>query len=318
MRAFLLAGGFATRLWPLTEKRPKPLLPLAGKPMLSHLVEKLPKDLTVTVSTNAVFEDAFRTWAATVNHKNLSLTVEGTVKDDHKLGALGAVAQWIKHEKIDDDLLILTGDNYLGFDLQKFLGLFRGNPLIAAHDIGDIEHAKHFGVLTMEGGIVTNFEEKPKEPKSTLVSTGCVILPRATLPILLEFASRKPDNLGGIFEELLAQNLTVDCFTFTEPWMDIGSFQSYLDAHKTLVGENIVTDSTARMTSTSCKGSVTLGAHTVVEGSELTDVMMFDGVTVKNCTLRNCVIDEKCVLEGLDLTGQMLREGTVLRMSEEE
>lgn len=322
MQAFILAGGFATRLWPLTEKRAKPLLPLAGKPIITHLVEKIPQGIPVTVSTNAALAEGFRQWmnvmvrsapSERASNHDMELVVEGTLRDDQKLGALGSIAQWIEAEKIDDDLLILTGDNYLGFSMEKFLAAFHGNPLLAAHDIGDLERAKAFGVVIPgEGTKVKTFEEKPKAPSSTLVSTGCVILPKHTLSILKEFARVKPDNLGGIFEELLRKNIPVEYFTFTEPWMDIGSFHSYLDAHRELVGERALIDPTSIVEQTNVRGSVTIGRNCRIEQSELTDCMIFDNVTIRDCTLKNCVIDDGCALEGIDLQKQMLRAGTQL------
>lgn len=332
MKVFILAGGFATRLWPLTEHRAKPLLPIAGKPIISHLVEKIPTELSITVSTNAAFSKGFQSWrevmVSSSNH-DITLIVEGTKRDDQKLGALGSIAQWIEDEGIDDDVLILTGDNYLGFSLDRFLEAFDGNPLLAAHDIGDLERAKAFGTVILdrahEGAHlvdghesspsrlrVAGFEEKPKDPKSTLVSTGCVILPKSSLPVVKEFAKVKPDNLGGIFEELVRRGVTVECFTFGERWVDIGSFQSYLDAHKLLVGERTMTDASAQVSESQMTGSVSVGKHCVVERSQLTDCMVFDNVTIRDCTLRNCVIDEHCVLEGIDLQKQMLRSGTRL------
>ncbi len=335
MQAFILAGGFATRLWPLTERRAKPLLPLAGEPIITHLLKKIPSEMPVTVSTNAAFADGFKTWMDSLDRPKTELVIEGTTKDDHKLGALGSIAAWIAAEKIDDDLLILTGDNYLGFDLKKFLTAFHGNPLLAAHDVGDLERAKQFGTVIIEDGgplplpsqgervprraagegapaFVKSFEEKPLHPKSTLVSTGCVLLPRSTLPILIDYATRKPDNLGGIFEEFLTQNIPVEYFTFAEPWMDIGSFHSYLDAHRELVGEEALIDPSATVENSDLHGSVTVGKNCVIEGSELTDCMIFDSVTIRNCTLRNCVIDDGCILEGIDLQNQMIRAGTRL------
>lgn len=313
MRAFILAGGFATRLWPLTEKRAKPLLPLAGKPIITHLVEKIPDGMPVTVSTNGAFADGFKKWMDGLDRKGMELVVEGTLRDDQKLGALGSIAQWVEAEKIDDDLLILTGDNYLGFSLEKFLKAFHGNPLLAAHDIGDLERAKAFGVVVQGEGVrVKAFEEKPKSPSSTLVSTGCVVFPKSTLSVVKDYAKVKPDNLGGIFEEFLRKNLAVEYFTFTEPWMDIGSFHSYLDAHRELIGERALIDPTATVKETECRGSVTIGKNCSIEGSELTDCMIFDNVTIRNCTLKNCVIDDGCVLEGIDLQKQMLRTGTKL------
>lgn len=327
MRAFILAGGFATRLWPLTEKRAKPLLPLAGKPIVTHLIEKIPAGIPVTVSTNAAFAEGFKKWVDETERPGIELIVEGTRRDDHKLGALGSIAEWVAAEQVDDDLLILTGDNYLGFSMENFLSAFRGNPLLAIHDIGDPERAKAFGTVVIdrnspppfkgEGtGVrvlpVRAFEEKPLSPASTLVSTGCVILPRSTLGVLREFARVKPDNLGGIFEEFLRRSIAVDCFAFTEPWMDIGSFHSYLEAHRQLIGDRALIDPTATVRESQLRGSVTVGKNCIIEGSDLTDCMVFDTVTIRDCTLRDCVIDDGCILQGIDLQKQMLRTGTKL------
>jgi len=217
MKAFILAGGFATRLWPLTEKRAKPLLPLAGKPIISHIVEKIPEDIPITVSTNAVFMEGFEQWKKDLNRDNLEILIEDTRSDDQKLGALGAVSQWIQSESIDEDVLLLTGDNYFGFEISDFIEAYsNGTPILAAFDIGDEIKARSFGTVILEKSkkpttdnrqpttdIISAFEEKPKEPSSTIVSTGCSILPESSLPVLVEYAKEHPDNVGGIFEEFL-------------------------------------------------------------------------------------------------------------------
>ncbi len=333
MHAFILAGGFATRLWPLTEKRAKPLLPLAGKPMLTHIVEKLPKDMPVTVSTNAAFAEGFEAWKAQQD-RSIDIIIERTTKDDEKLGALGAVAQWVTSEKIEDDVLLLTGDNYFGFSFDAFLQAYQpGTPILAAYDIGEKEKAKSFGTVILDrdrklanqqqANQLTNkrasdrilaFEEKPKDPKSTLVSTGCSILPKQTLPILKEYAAKHPDNVGGIFEEFLKQKIAVQCFTFTEPWFDIGSFESYLEATKGLVGESILVGEGAELHDTVCEGTVVIGKGSKVTASKLSDTVIFDNCQLNDCVLERCVIDNNCELGQVDLTGKMLREGTKLEL----
>ncbi len=324
MKAFILAGGFATRLWPLTEKRAKPLLPLAGKPLLSHIVEKLPNNLAITVSTNAAFADGFHDWKKEYTDRTIEIVVEQTKSDQEKLGALGAVAQWVDHSNIGDDVLLLTGDNYFGFSFDAFLAAYKeGTPLLAAYDIGDKEKAKSFGIVILKdspspahgggGRGVGAFEEKPANPKSTLVSTGCSIIPKKHLKLLQEYAHNHPDNVGGIFEEFLRQKIAVDCFTFTEPWFDIGSFEAYLEATRELVGKNILFGESAELKDTVCEGSVVLGKGSRVSGSSLRDCVLFEGCTVTDCVLERCIIDNDSVLSGIDLTGKMLRAGTVLR-----
>jgi len=318
MRAFILAGGFATRLWPLTEKRAKPLLPLAGKPMIAHLVEKIPAEIPVTVSTNAAFEKGFRDWIATLDRPNINLVVEHTKHDGEKLGALGAVAQWVREENIDEDILLLTGDNFLGFSLEDFLAKYRSPAaILAAHDIGDLIRASAFGTVLTHPEMphkIIGFEEKPKEAKTTLVSTGCSIIPKEVLPVLVAYAAEHPDNVGGIFEELLRKGHEVESFRFTDPWLDIGSFPSYLDAHRLLVQETI-RHPEALIERSVCTGSVAIGAGSVITDSELHDTVVFERCQITNCTLRDCVVDEDCVLEGVDLHHKMLRAGTVLRLA---
>jgi glucose-1-phosphate thymidylyltransferase len=317
MRAFILAGGFATRLWPLTEHRAKPLLPLAGEPILSRITRALPQNLCVTVSTNDVFADAFHTWMQAEKPPHCTLHIEHTRNDSEKLGALGAVAQWVTQEHVDDDLLLLTGDNVFPFSFSSFLQAFDGKAaLVAVHDIGSLERAKEFGTVACDGNSkrIVAFEEKPVSPCSTLVSTGCSILPKVTLPTLCTFAAGHPDNIGGIFEELLRQGHPLEAFRFAEPWFDIGSFDAYLAATRSLVGNALIKAENARMEEVHTEGSVVIGKGSVVRTSTLIDTVVFKNCSIENCTLTSCVIDDGCVLKGVDLDRKMLRRGTVLEL----
>ena len=315
MHAFILAGGFATRLWPLTEKRAKPLLPLAGKPIITHLVEKIPAEIPITVSTNAVFKEGFHEWKGTVQRENIGILIEETTHENEKLGALGAVRQWIENDQIDEDVLLIAGDNYLAFSITEFLASAHPNtPLLAAYDIGDRERAKAFGtvILADDEKTVAAFEEKPADPQSTLISTGCSIIPAQTLNTLVAFAKEHPDNVGGIFEEFLRKQITVECFTFSEPWFDIGSFEAYLEATRELVGENVLLGTGALCEESICEGSIVIGDNSHVHGSTLENVVLFEDCHVEDCILRNCILDNSCRLQGVDLSGKMLREKTEL------
>ena len=317
MQCFILAGGFATRLWPLTEKRAKPLLPLAGKPILAHLVEKIPKNIPITLSTNAVFENDFKAFARSIKERKIHILIEDTESDAKKLGALGAVARWIEQESIDEDILLLAGDNYCEASLDAFLESYRGNPIVAGYDIGSKEAAKSFGTILLknkEGAVqsVQTFEEKPKEPKSTLVSTGWWILPKATLPLLQTYAKDHPDNVGGIFEEYLRHNIPVDCWSFLGNWKDIGSFQSYMEIHRTVVQSPIVHPKSTLDTSTKLLGAIDIGPKTSIKDSTLEDCIIFGDSIIEHCVLRGCIIDTGTVLRNIDLDDKMLRAGTRL------
>ena len=314
MHAFILAGGFATRLWPLTEHRAKPLLPVAGKPLLSHIVEKIPAGIPVTVSTNAAFGEDMKRWSETIGRRDLTVRVEQTKNDDEKLGTLGATAQWIEAENIKDDILLLTGDNWFGFNMNTFIDQYDGITLVAAYDIGDQAKASAFGTIITgaDGNAVTAFEEKPTEPKTSLVSTGASILPASVIPDLLAFAKIKPDNVGGIFEELLRLQRPVHCFRFHEPWFDIGSFETYLEATRNIVGDALFTGPDTTVQDCTRTGSVVVGKGSTLTKCVLEDTVIFENCVIEDCVLRDCVIDDGCVLKGIDLTGKMLRAGTQL------
>lgn len=314
MKCIILAGGYATRLWPLSENKAKPLLHLKDRPIVSHIVDGLPPEIEIIICTNAVFEDDFKAWKQLYPDRDIRIFVEDSKANEGKKGALGATALVIKEEKIDEDLLLIAGDNYFGFRISDFVSLFKGNPLLAAYDIGGLALATKFGVVVAQDGHVVEFQEKPREPKSTLVSTGCYVFPRETLKDIADYAAQKKDDLGGIFEHLLKKGETIDCFTFKESWYDIGSFEGYLKANRELLSEQVIEKAGVEKTGRNqLIGGVYLGENTRIEDSILENSVILKNCSIKNCVIRNCIVDERCTLEGIDLGHQMIRQGSVIK-----
>lgn len=313
MKCIILAGGFATRLWPLTENKAKPLLHLKDKPIISHIVEGLPDDIEIIVSTNAAFEGAFKQWALHYPHKKIEIFVEDSKEDEFKKGALGATALVIQDKKIDEDLLLIAGDNYFGFRLSDFIRYYQNNPLLAAYDIGDLNAARKFGVVVKRDGKVVEFQEKPPSPTSTLVSTGCYLFPQRHLPDLVEYAKQKNDDLGGIFEYLLQKGTIIDAYAFTEKWFDVGSFEGYLKANQELLsGKVIEKDGVTKIGANHLEGGVYLGENVTLEDSTLANTVILKNCFITNCVLRNCIVDEGCTLNGIDLSHKMVRQGSII------
>ena len=311
MKCIILAGGFATRLWPLTENKAKPLLHLKDRPLISHIVEKLPQDTEIIISTNAVFEEEFKKWAEQFPDRNLKIFVEDSIGDDLKKGALGATALVIETEGIDEDLMLLAGDNYFGFEMEDMLSKFAQNPLLAAYDIKDLERAKKFGVVVQRDGKAVEFQEKPEQPKSTLVSTGCFLFPAKNLKDIVHYAKEKNDNLGGIFEYLIQKGETIDVFRFDEPWVDIGSYEAYLQANKDLLaGQVIEQEGVKKDGNNEFIGGVYLGKNVTIRNSIIDHSVILGNCEIDNCVIRNCVIDENCTLKNLDLSYKMIRQGS--------
>lgn len=246
MKCMVLAGGFAKRMWPLTMDFPKSLLPVAGKPMIDHIIEKIDKLDEVDeiyVSTNKKFEDVFGKWIKDYESKKqfkkkIILVVEPALKEKEKFGSVKAMEYFIKQHKVNDDVLVIGGDNLFSFDLKDFLDFSREKkaPVVAFYDIRDLEKARKFGVCVLNGnGRIKEFQEKPDKPKSTLVSTCIYHFPKNSLKMISEYLrdENNPDA-PGYFITWMSKRIAVYGFVSKEKWYDIGSQETYKQADRDL------------------------------------------------------------------------------------
>ncbi len=174
MNVIILAAGYATRLHPLTLNKAKPLLEVAGKPIIEWVMDNLapvPGLKTVYVVTNEKFAKDFQNWAKgyASRHPNLKIKIinDGTTSDSDKLGAIGDINLVITREGLtDDDLLVVAGDNLFSEPLTDFVARARGaKAVLATYDVGDLEAVKKYSnITTDDDGIITDFEEKPPKP----------------------------------------------------------------------------------------------------------------------------------------------------------
>ena len=242
MKAVIMAGGFAKRMYPLTENQPKPMLKVGGRPVIDHVIEKIGKIAGVDeilVTTNIKFMDIFSGWMAGVrSEKPVRLIIESAQTDEQKLGSIGALNMLVKNENIVDDMLVVAGDNIFTFDLKPFIGVCKDsdNIWIGIYDVRDVEQAKKLGVVKIKENKITGFWEKPQNPATTLASTGIYFYPRKTFGLISEYISNgnNPDA-PGFFLQWLHKKEDVFGFVFNRPsdrWFDIGSFEALQEANK--------------------------------------------------------------------------------------
>jgi glucose-1-phosphate thymidylyltransferase len=236
----VLAAGYATRLRPLTDHVAKPLLPLAGRPMLEHLYENIARVDVVDalhVVTNARFASDFRAWAAR-RERPLPVVVhdDGTSSNEDRLGAIGDVQFVIERAELGgEDLLVVAGDNLFEFELTDFVSFWRSKPggsAIGVHDVGDIELAKQYAVVALdEDDRVTYLEEKPQEPRSTLAAIAVYLYPAEHAALFAEYLAEgnAPDQPGR-FVVWLYPRVPVYGYRFAGEWLDIGDREQLLDA----------------------------------------------------------------------------------------
>lgn len=244
IKALVLAAGYATRLYPITKYLPKPLLPVNGKPIIEYILDKLSlidEVDEIIIVTNKKFYPHFTQWyerlkRASVYNKKITVLNDNTTKDGTKLGAIGDIKFVIDKKNILEDLLVIGGDNLFNFNLTDFTAYFneKKKNLVALHDIKDKVAVKRFSIVELNSkNKLIDFEEKPKDPKTTLIAICAYIFKKETLPKIEEYLKKgnNPDAPGYLIEWLY-KNDEMYGWVFEESWFDIGSIEQFEEANE--------------------------------------------------------------------------------------
>jgi glucose-1-phosphate thymidylyltransferase len=242
MKLIILAAGYATRLYPLTLNQPKPLLPVAGKPMLEHVVDNLATIPYIDVAyivTNAKFADHFQKWVQSSRrseHIRFEIVNDGTTDESNRLGAIGDTNLVITKQGINEDIIVVGGDNLFSDDLFGF-GEFcreKNAPVLAVYDVGDLNEIKKYNSIDIDDeGRIIFFEEKPAEPKSTLTGIALYYYPESALPLIRQYIAggNNPDQPGRLVQWMYPR---VPFYTWKVPglWFDVGSKETLEEANR--------------------------------------------------------------------------------------
>lgn len=243
MKVILLAAGYATRLYPLTENCPKPLLKVAGQAMLDHVLEAISPISSieeVIVVTNSKFATHFQQWAQEspfrLGGKPVRVVDDLTTDDKNKRGAIGDIYYVVKQLEIKGDILVLAGDNLFEKDLKAFgeLCLQRQAPVVGVYDVGDLELIKKYSCVSTDSeGKITSFEEKPAHPQTTLCAIALYYYPAATVELIEQYVNQgnNPDQPGRFVAWLYTRQAV---YTWKVPglWYDIGSKEGLEEADR--------------------------------------------------------------------------------------
>ncbi len=305
MKAVILAAGEGTRMRPLTEKTPKPLLPVAGKPIIQHsieLVEDLVDEIIVVVGyRKEEFENYF------------SGTDVRIVEQKEPLGTAHAALQ--ARPYIDGKTVILNGDDIYGNEVQE--AIQHDAAVVAAR----VDEPEKFGVFKVEAGRVVGVEEKPDEPASNLVNTGCYVVGEDFFD-LLEEVEKSERGEYEITDALEAYLDTHDVHLVeTDTWLPCSYPRQLLEAHEELMAaggnETDISEETDIADDVTFRGSVIVRPGATVEnsvvedsvihgdaevsGSEIINSTVRKGVQVKDSTVKDAYIDTGTTIEDEDV-----------------
>ena len=247
MKALILAAGYATRLYPLTKEYPKPLLRVGRKPIIGYIIERLQAldDIDeIIVVTNSKFIPQFKRWLKGLrSHKPISLVDDLTRSHGERRGAIGDMNFVINEKRLKDNLLVVGGDNLFDANLKKFLSFAheKAQPVIGAYNIKDMQVAKNYGVIKLDGeNRLVDFQEKPRNPESTLIAMCLYYFPKERLGLIQEYLNSKIGkyDAAGFYIDWLSKRVPVYGFIFDGRWYDIGDHKFYREARNRFLKED--------------------------------------------------------------------------------
>ena len=240
MKCIILAAGYATRMYPLTQDFPKPLLKVGEKAIIDWLVDDISPVIDgFVVVTNHKFYEHFRTWAAGKTPK-IEVLDDGTESNETRLGAVKDIQFAVSSLDIDDDCVVMAGDNVLDFSLKHFIAFARekGTSCVMCYEENRLEALQKTAVITLdENSAITSYEEKPVDPDSDLAVPPFYCYLAADLHRIPEALDAGCGyDTPGSFAAWLSRQTTMHAYRMPGKRLDIGDVASYQQAREAYQG----------------------------------------------------------------------------------
>jgi glucose-1-phosphate thymidylyltransferase len=327
----VLAGGYAQRLWPLTEHYPKALLGLAGRAVLHHAVSNvatIPDIANIVVAIDGDRIDLFRPSLDTLGRDTgVHLRVSAHKKREQggiksAVEKIGEILDSDKDLRLSSDRLLIVGaDNVFGVRLSRFVQFQRekGTAAIAIHRRTTAIDASDFGVPTLnQAGRLVAFDEKPVAKRGySLISTACYLLPRVDANLVHEYLRDSSQESLGSFIRWLRTRTTIDGFQFDEDWFDIGTRAGILAANRFLLSSDTRNQRAPSVVSgsTGVNDPVFIADGVLVQDSvigpnvyceprcsivrsSIENSIVYEGSQIIDCDLRDSIVGPGSIVEG--------------------
>jgi len=235
MIAIILAAGYATRMFPLTENFPKPLLKIKDKPIIEYMMDNLSevKEISkVVIVTNQKYFKHFEEWTNNYPSKiPITLINDGTTSNDHRLGAIKDIQLVLNTENYEGDFMVLAADNLFSFKLKNFVEHFNkiNESLIYIYHEPRVEKLRKTGVAEVRNNRLITFEEKPENPKSSFAVPPFYIYKEEVIPLINEYIKLGlPSDSPGSLLSYLVNKIRIGTYPMDGKRLDIGDLETYL------------------------------------------------------------------------------------------
>lgn len=319
MKAVVLVGGEGTRMRPLTETVPKPLLPLVDRPFLAHVLDRLAQHgVDEAILSSPYLEEVFGPFLE--SRRDVAPRVEW-ITEPSPLGTAGAIANALGH--LRESFLVLNGDILTDLDLTALAAFHRERGAIATIAVGPVDDARPYGLVEVdEQGRVAAFREKPSDPIPGTVNMGTYVLEPVALRGVA--TTRAVSIETEVFPALVASKVPVYGFVSDAYWKDLGTPDKYLRATSDALGGRIVgmrypapfVGERAEIAAGAAVGATSVvGAHARIgEGARIEDSVVFGGATVEaGAVVRGSIVGHAVhVGERSEVVDSVLAEGAVV------
>lgn len=328
MKAVILAGGLGTRLRPLTFSAPKPLIPVAGKPVLEHIINKIEKTgiKEIIITTNYMAEKI----QEFIESKEFNLSIK-TIKEKKPLGTAGAVKNCEKHLK--ENFLVLQGDSINTINLKRFTEKMQGENGII---VKPVKNPSGYGIIQPEkNNTIKNFLEKPKTEEcfSNLANTGIYCFKPEILKLIPK--NKAFDFALDLFPLMIKKKIEIKYYKTTKKWVDIGKISTYIKGNKIALKNNQKIEENAIISESAeiippvyigknaiIKPNAKIGPYTVIgektsigKNSVVKESIVLHSTSIgKNCFLEKCVIADSCEIfpKSKVMYNSVLGKGTII------
>lgn len=314
MQAVILAGGFGTRLRPLTLTCPKPLLPVANVPIIRRIVDKMPQDVDrVVLAVNYRLEQLREYFAENpIPGREVVL-----VEEKEPLGTAGAIKNVEAH--VDGPFLVFNGDILDSLDVAAFRRFHARHKGVGTISLWEVNDPRHFGVMEMHGERIARFVEKPEtreQAPSNLANAGTYLLEPEVFDLIPKDVPTSIER--ETFPTLLASGRNLFGYPFAGFWVDCGRPETYLRSNEAVVkamGQSVLMgEGTTNRGAVFDDWAVVGSGCTLGSEVEIARSVILDGVTVGgNVTIRDSIVGPGCRIgDDAALVDCVLGEGAIV------
>ncbi len=296
MKAVVMAGGFGTRIQPLTHSRPKPMLPIMNKPMMEHTMMML-KDLGITEFIVLLYFKPETIQEYFKDGSDFGIKITYVIPDDD-YGTAGAVKYAQEHIG-DENFIIISGDLVTDFDLKKLFLFHKKQKSKLSIGLTSVENPLQFGVvIANEDNMIEKFLEKPSwgEVFSDTINTGIYIIE----PEILDFIPKGEnfDFAKDLFPALMDQKIALMAYNLKGYWRDVGNPQSYREVYEDILNKEVKFKISGKKKKYPDGVLYSLGENSIDESVEIIGtVLLGDNITInKNVKLTNTVIGDNVTI----------------------